>query len=134
MDSLDSAHQSPEFYLRRSSLQRIKNEKPFFEQLMGMTNQCMRNNPQLEGNVEGAIACEHIHPETRRELDNPSLKNQMDYNFHTHPNGEIDYPSDTDIETTIKMKKDWILIGVARKNKVVAYHKSDGFTEKVAEF
>ena len=134
MDSLDSAHQSPEFYLRRSSLKRIKNEKPFFEQLMGMTNQCMRNNPQLEGNVEGAIACEHIHPETRRELDNPSLKNQMDYNFHTHPNGEIDYPSDTDKDTTIKMKKDWLLIGVARKNKVVAYHRSDGFTEKVAEF
>ena len=134
MDSLDAAHNSPEFYLRRKSLSRIKNNKPFFEQLMGLTNQCMRNNPQLEGNVEGAIACEHIHPETRRELDNPSMKNDMDYNFHTHPNGEIDYPSPQDRETTMKMNKDWLVIGVARKNKVVVYHKSDGFKKKVSEF
>ena len=54
MDSLDSAHNSPEFFLRRSSLSRLKSNKPLFEQLMGMTNQCMRNNPHLEGNVEGA--------------------------------------------------------------------------------
>jgi len=134
MDSLESTHYSSKFYLRRASLRRIKNEKPFFEQLMGMTNKCMRNNPHLEGNVEGAIACEHIHPETRRELDNPSLKNQMDYNFHTHPNGDIDYPSPVDIQTTNKMKKDWLLIGVATKNKVVVYHKDDGFQNKVAEF
>ena len=134
MDSLDSAHNSPEFFLRRSSLSRLKSNKPLFEQLMGMTNQCMRNNPQLEGNVEGAIACEHIDPETRRELDN-GLISSNDYTFHTHPNGEIDYPSPLDIETTTnRLKKDWLLIGVARKNKVVVYHKSDGFKKKVAEF
>ena len=133
MDSLDSAHQSPEFYLRRSSLSRLKDNKPLFEQLMNMTNKCMRKNPQLEGDVQGAIACEHIDPETRREIDN-GLSNINDYTFHTHPNGEIDYPSDTDINTTTKLKKDWLLIGVARKNKVVAYHKSDGFKQKVAEF
>jgi proteasome lid subunit RPN8/RPN11 len=80
----------------------------------------------LEGDVSGAIACEHIDPAV--------MSNLNDYTFHTHPNGEIDYPSDTDIDTTTKLKKDWLLIGVARKNKVVAYHKSDGFKQKVAEF
>jgi proteasome lid subunit RPN8/RPN11 len=63
------------------------------------------------------------------------LISSNDYTFHTHPNGEIDYPSPLDIETTTnRLKKDWLLIGVARKNKVVVYHKSDGFKKKVAEF
>ena len=126
MDSIDAAHNSPEFYMRRKSISRLKDNKPLFEQLMGMTNQCMRKNPHLEGDVSGAIACEHIDPAV--------MSNLNDYTFHTHPNGEIDYPSDTDISTTNKLKKDWLLIGVARKNKVVAYHKSDGFKQKVAEF
>ena len=81
MDSIDAAHNSPEFYMRRKSISRLKDNKPLFEQLMGMTNQCMRKNPHLEGDVSGAIACEHIDPAV--------MSNLNDYTFHTHPNIDI---------------------------------------------
>ena len=126
MNSLESGHSTPEFFLRRKSLARLKQNKPMFEQLMGLTNQCMRNNPQFDGQVHEAIQCEHIDPAV--------MSNLNDYTFHTHPMGDIDYPSDVDINTTMKLKKDWLLIGLATKNKVAVYHKGDGFKKKVAEF
>ena len=126
MKSLDSPHHSPELYLKRKSLQRLRENKPMFEQLMVLTNQCMRNNPNFDGDVQGAIQCEHIDPAV--------MSNLNDYTFHTHPMGDIDYPSDVDINTTMKLKKDWLLIGLATKNRVAVYHKNDGFKRKVAEF
>ena len=97
-----------------------------FEQLMGMTNKCMMKNPHLGNDVKGAIACETIHPETLSAFSN--------FSFHTHSHADIEHPSDVDINSTTKLGKDWLLIGLAKKNKVVAYHKSDGFKKKVAEF
>ena len=94
--------------------------------MMASTRGCMRNNPQFHNDVSGAIACETIHPDT--------MKTESNYTMHTHPHGDIDYPSDLDIQTTNKLGKDYLLIGLATKDKVVVYHKSDNFQNKVAEF
>ena len=126
MHSIENPHYSASFWNKRQELQALKRQKPMFEQLMGLTRECMKNNPQLEGDVEGAIQCEAIHPMTMSDLNN--------FTFHTHPMGDIDYTSKVDIKTTSNKNKDWLLIGLATKRKVVAYHKSDGYSRKVAEF
>ena len=97
-----------------------------FKQLMDMTAKCMREHPELANDVPGAIQCEVIHPETMSKF--------TDYTFHTHPHGDIDYPSDKDIETTKTLNKEWLLIGLPTRNKVVVYNAKDGFKRKVAEF
>jgi hypothetical protein len=126
MHSLENRHYSPEIWKRRQDIIKMRGQKPLFEQLMGMTRECMRSHPEYDGDVHGAIQCETIHPFTLSSIDN--------FTFHTHPMGDIDYPSDSDIKTTNDHNKDWLLIGLATKGKVVAYHKSDGFKKKEAEF
>jgi len=126
MHSLENRHYSPEIWKRRQDIIKMRSQKPLFEQLMSMTRQCMRNNPQYDGDVKGAIQCETVHPFTLSNVDN--------FTFHTHPMGDIDYPSDIDRQTTNNQNKDWLLIGLATKGKVAVYHKNDGFSEKVAEF
>ena len=126
MHSLDSPHQPPEFWLKRQQLHSIMKERPMFEQLMGLTSKCMMKNPQFDHDVQAAIACETFHP----SIQDPN----SNYSFHTHPHSDIDYPSEVDKKTNIERNKEWLLIGLPSKDKVVAYHKSDGFTKKVAEF
>lgn len=126
MHSLESPHSDPSFWLKRQQILKFRKERPMFEQLMGLTSKCMSNNPHLSDDVEGAIACETYHP----DFHNPD----SNYSFHTHPMGDIDYPSDVDIKTNIDNDKEWLLIGLPTTNKVVAYHKSDGFKKMVASF
>ena len=126
MHSLESPHQPPEMWIKRQQLKSIMKERPMFEQLMRLTGKCMMKNPQFDSDVNGAIACETFHPSIEDSNSN--------FSFHTHPHSDIDYPSDVDKNTNNERNKDWLLIGLPSKNKVVAYHKSDGFTKKVAEF
>jgi hypothetical protein len=124
--TLDHPHVPISEWSRRQSLNKIKEQRPMFEQLMQQTSQCMKQHPELHNDVEGAIQCETIHPQT--------LSNFIDYTFHTHPHGDIDYPSEQDIKTTTKLKKDFLVIGLPSKDRVVVYHKDDNFQEKIAEF
>ena len=126
MNRLGFPHTSVEMWQKRNRLNDFKKQRPLFEQLMNMTRNCMRLNPHLHNDVKGAIACETIDPSTLSPLN--------DYTFHTHPHGDIDYPSEKDKETTLNLKKSWILIGLPTRNKVVVYHKDDNFERKVAEF
>ena len=124
--SLEFPHVSPMMWQKRQSIKKFKKQKPMFKQLMDMTAKCMKEHPELANDVQGAIQCEVIHPETMSKF--------TDYTFHTHPHGDIDYPSDKDIETTKTLNKEWLLIGLPTRNTVVAYNAKDGFKHKVAEF
>jgi len=124
--SLEFPHVSPVMWQKRQSIKKFKKQKPMFKQLMDMTAKCMREHPELANDVHGAIQCEVIHPETMSKF--------TDFTFHTHPHGDIDYPSDKDIETTKTLNKEWLLIGLPTRNKVVVYNAKDGFKRKVAEF
>jgi hypothetical protein len=126
MHSLENRHYSPVFWQKRQALADFKRQKPMFEQLMSMTRDCMRQHPELENDVKGAIGCETVHPQSDSSFTN--------FNFHTHPHGDIDYPSPADKERTNFFNKEYLLIGLASKNKVVVYHKSDNFERKLAEF
>ena len=124
--TLDHPHVPLIIWQRRQSLNRIKEQRGLFEQLMQQTTECMRAHPELHNDVKGAIQCETIHPAT--------LSNFINYTFHTHPHADIDYPSDQDIKTTKNLNKDFLVIGLPSKNRVVVYHKDDNFQEKIAEF
>lgn len=126
MDSLLNRHYSPMFWQKRQALSDFKRQKPMFQQLMNMTKQCMRAHPELEHDVKGAIGCETVHPQSDSRFTN--------FTFHTHPHGDIDYPSQADKERTNYFKKEYLLIGLPTKDKVVVYHKSDNFERKIAEF
>jgi len=125
MTTLESVHKTPMYWHKRQSLQQIKKQKGMFEQLMNETRRCMNTHPELENDVQGAISCEVIHPQTLSPFSN--------FTFHTHPHN-IDYPSEADIKTTNKLKKEWLIIGLADRNQVVAFNKSDGFKKIVARF
>ena len=125
MNKLEGLHKPAMYWQKRQSLQQIKNQKPMFEELMRETRKCMQQNPELENDVKGAISCEVIHPQTLSPFSN--------FTFHTHPHN-IDYPSEADIKTTNKLKKEWLIIGLADRNQVVAFNQSDGFKKIVARF
>jgi len=125
MTTLESLKKPPMYWHKRQSLQEIKNQKPMFEELMRETRKCMQENPELENDVKGAISCEVIHPQTLSPFSN--------FTFHTHPHN-IDYPSDADIKTTHRLKKEWLIIGLADRNQVVAFNQSDGFKKIQARF
>lgn len=125
MNCLYSCRKTFSYAQERDDLNRLKKQKPMFEQLMNLSRECMRAHPELKNDVSGAIQCETIHPQT--------LSKFADYTFHTHPH-DIDYPSDTDINTTKNMNKKYLLIGIVPRNRVAVYSNKDGFKKKVAEF
>jgi len=125
MNKLEGLHKPAMYWQKRQSLQQIKNQKPMFEQLMRQTRQCMQEHPEFANDVKGAIQCEVIHPQTLSQFSN--------FTFHTHPHN-IDYPSEADIKTTNRLKKEWLIIGLADRNQVVAFNKNDGFKKIVARF
>lgn len=126
MDKMGCLHQSPNWWHGRQTLAEIKRMKPEFEQLMAQTRQCMTAHPELANDVTGAIQCETIHPAT--------LSNFSRFTFHTHPHGNIDYPSPQDIKTTNKLKKKYLVIGLASKNQIVVFSNKDNFKNIVARF
>jgi len=115
----------PMFWHKRQSIAEFRQQAPMFKQLMISTKTCMMNHPELRNNIKGAIQCETIHPQT--------LSNFSNFTFHTHPHS-IDYPSPKDKETTSKLNKDYLLIGVVPKNQVYVYHKKDNFSQPVSVF
>jgi len=125
MDCLYSCKKTWAFAQYRNELNELKRQKPMFEQLMAMSRSCMAQHPELKDDVQGAIQCETIHPSTLSKFSN--------FTFHTHPHN-IDYPSQTDIDTTANMGKKYLLIGVVPRNKVVVYSQDDGYKSKIAEF
>ena len=75
--------------------------------------------------VKKAIQCEVIHPQTLSSFTN--------YTFHTHPHN-IPYPSEKDKETTSRLKKDYLAIGIVPLQKVVVFSKEDNFEREIARF
>jgi len=125
MNNLESLRKSPVYWHRRQSLNELRKQKPMFEQLMAQTRRCMDLHPELANDITGAIQCETIHPQT--------LSDYANFTFHTHPHN-IAYPSQKDIETTTRLNKEYLLIGLAQQNKVVAFHKDDKYKRLVARF
>jgi len=125
MKNLEMPHKSVVYWHKRQSLNEIRKQKPMFEQLMAQTRQCMELHPDLANDITGAIQCETIHPQT--------LSGFANFTFHTHPHN-IAYPSQKDIETTKRLHKEYLLIGLAQQNKVVAFHKDDNYERLVAKF
>jgi hypothetical protein len=124
MNSLKSPHVNPLFWQKRQQVNDFKKQIPMFAQLMDITTTCMKNNPHLRNDVQGAIQCETIHPQTMSKFTN--------FTFHTHPHTDIDYPSDVDKQTTNNLNKDWLLIGLPARKTVAVYHRSDNFSKKYA--
>jgi len=129
MNSLESTKQSPMFWHKRQSLAQIRSQKPMFLQLMEQSKQCMNEHPEFHGNdassIKKQIACEVIHPQTLTPFSN--------FTFHTHP-ANINYPSDADKATTIKLKKPYLLIGIVPLMKTVVYHESDNYEHMISQF
>ena len=116
---------SPVLWKKRQSIRDFIKQKPMFNQLMQQSKTCMRLHPELRNNVKGAIACETIHPLTLTPFNN--------FTFHTHPHN-IPYPSQTDKNTTKKLNKEYLLIGVVPQQKVYAFHVKDNFEKAVSVF
>ena len=125
MNNLESLRKSPVYWHKRQTLNELRKQKPMFAQLMQQTRQCMTSHPELANDVTGAIQCETIHPQTLSPFAN--------FTFHTHPHN-IPYPSDKDKETTTRLNKEYLLIGLAQRNQVYVYRKDDNFEKVVARF
>ena len=125
LNSLESPRKSAMYWQKRQSMQQIKSQKPMFLQLMRATNECMRQHPEFHRDTQAAIACETIHPQTLSPFSN--------FTFHTHPH-DIQYPSDKDKQTTKRLHKDYLLIGLPTRNQVIAFHKNDNFQNVIARF
>ena len=129
MLSLESTKKQPMYWHKRQTLAEIKRQAPMFRQLMAQTRQCMKEHPELHGNdstsIHRQIACEVIHPQTLSPFSN--------FTYHTHP-ARIDYPSDVDKQTTTKLKKEFLVIGVAPIDQIVVYEQRDGYQKMIARF
>ena len=129
MNSLESTKKQPMYWHKRQTLATIKSQAPMFRQLMAQSNQCMKEHPEFHGtdaaSIKKQIACEVIHPQTLSSFSN--------FTYHTHP-ARIDYPSDVDKTTTKKLKKEFLVIGVAPIDQIVVYEQSDGYENMIARF
>jgi len=129
LNSLESTRPTPMMWHRRQTLNDLKRQKPYFLQLMQDSKRCMVEHRMSQSmdrkSVKNAIKCEVIHPQTLIAFTN--------FTFHTHPHN-IPYPSEKDIETTNKLKKEWLAIGIVPLGKVVVFHQKDGFKREVARF
>ena len=129
MNSLESTRPTAMIWHRRQTLNDLKRQKPLFLQLMEESKRCMvqHNMSQRMDNesVKKAIQCEVIHPQTLSSFTN--------YTYHTHPHN-IPYPSEKDKETTLRLNKEYLTIGIVPIRKVVVFHKSDNFEKEIARF
>ena len=114
---------------KRQTLNDLQKQKPFFLQLMQSSKNCMKVHHMSQSmdnqSVKKAIQCEVIHPQTLSSFTN--------YTFHTHPHN-IPYPSEKDKETTSRLKKDYLAIGIVPLQKVVVFSKEDNFEREIARF
>ena len=129
MNSLESTRPTPMVWHRRQTLNDIKSQKPLFLQLMEESQRCMVEHKMSQSmdkeSVKKAIQCEVIHPQTLSSFTN--------YTYHTHPHN-IPYPSEKDKETTLRLNKEYLTIGIVPIRKVVVFHKSDNFEKEIARF
>ena len=129
MNSLESTRPTPMVWHRRQTLNDIKSQKPLFLQLMEESQRCMVQHKMSQSmdkeSVKKAIQCETISPQTLSSFTN--------YTYHTHPHN-IPYPSEKDKETTLRLNKEYLTIGIVPIRKVVVFHKSDNFEKEIARF
>ena len=129
MRKLEFPHSPIDRWHNSRNLDDIRKHKEEFKQLMIKSQHCMSVNHLSQSlddrSVKQAIQCETIHPQTLSGFSN--------FTFHTHPHN-IAYPSQKDIETTKRLHKEYLLIGLAQQNKVVAFHKDDNYERLVAKF
>ena len=79
-----------------------------FKQMMNETNQCMKNRERT-GN-----------PKDTDECENAELSQMNFWTFHTHPHGKST-PSGLDIQTSKRLGKKLMCIGLAPSGKIVCY-------------
>jgi len=129
MNSLESTRPTPMVWHRRQTLNDIKSQKPLFLQLMEESQRCMVEHKMSQSmdkeSVKKAIQCEVIHPQTLSSFTN--------YTYHTHPHN-IPYPSEKDKETTLRLNKEYLTIGIVPLRKVVVFHKGDNFEKEIMRF
>ena len=129
MNSLESTKPTAMMWHKRQTLNDLQKQKPFFLQLMQSSKNCMKVHHMSQSmdnqSVKKAIQCEVIHPQTLSSFTN--------YTYHTHPHN-IPYPSEKDKETTLRLNKEYLTIGIVPIRKVVVFHKSDNFEKEIARF
>jgi len=129
MNSLESTRPTPMMWHKRQSINDLKRQKPFFLQLMQESKTCMKVHHMSQAmdneSVHKAIQCEVIHPQTLSSFTN--------YTFHTHPHN-IPYPSEKDKQTTTRLGKDYLAIGIVPLRKVVVFSKEDNYEKEIARF
>ena len=92
-------------------------DNKLFHVAMDNTRKCLQLNPGVD-----PVMCETA-----------VLSDNDWYTFHTHPRG-VDYPSDVDIETTKRLGKEYLCIGLVPENRTICFHENDGFQNIVCEF
>ncbi len=93
-------------------------DRRIFRGLMDQTRICLRN--QKPG--EDPLACETAY-----------LSKKDDFTYHTHPFGTPE-PSEVDRETTSKLGKRYMIIGLVPQRKIVVFSAQDGFRRIIADF
>jgi hypothetical protein len=96
---------------------KIQENKRIFSDLMEKTRQCMANNPD-----DDPIECETAY-----------LSANNEFTFHTHPQGTRE-PSEIDRNTTKRLNKDLLCIGLVPTGETVCWSKEDGFKNEVCSF
>lgn len=81
--------------------------------MIGQTKSCMA---KTDGTFKEYLACETAY-----------LSDGDRYTYHTHPMGTPE-PSQADINTTKRLGKHWLLIGLVPSREVIGFHDSDGFS------
>lgn len=92
-------------------------DRAMFQKAIEATRKCLALNPNGD-----PVQCETA-----------ILSDGDWYTFHTHPRG-VEYPSDIDIETTKKLGKEYLCIGLVPDGRTICFHESDGFSNIVCEF
>ena len=88
--------------------------------MINQTKRCLANT--APNTHDGQIKCETAY---FSQLNN--------YTYHTHPNGVLE-PSDIDVATTAKHKKQFLVIGLVPSNEVVVWGPYPTYNKLVARF
>ena len=91
--------------------------------MFGEFSECP-NIPEAKEAIQATKKClTSEHPSDTNECEMISVGEN--YTFHTHPQG-IEQPSDADIETTRKLEKSYLCIGMVPQQKVMCWDTNGG--------
>ena len=93
-------------------------DKGIFGNMIDRTRMCMDKLGPGKDNV----VCETAY-----------LSANKDFTYHTHPNG-TPFPSDIDRNTTHKLKKRFLIIGLVPNREIVVFENKDDFTRLISRF